>query len=139
MLTPSSTPKKILVVEDDATNRKLLRVMLEAEGFTIVEAADGAAALALLGQQEIDVILSDAVMRPMDGFRLCSEVKKNKEFCRVPFIIYSCTYASPRYEKEAVQVGVDKFIWKPVPTKCLVEAICETFTESQLKDPDNPA
>jgi len=56
---------RILIVDDIATNRKLLRVTLEAEGHTTLEAADGVAALHLLDREMVDAIISDILMPNM--------------------------------------------------------------------------
>ena len=58
----------ILVVDDSETNRKLLRVNLETEGHTILEAADGLEALATLEREKVDAIISDILMPNMDGY-----------------------------------------------------------------------
>ena len=67
----------ILIVDDIAANRKLLRVQFEAEGFAVVEAADGIEALEVLAGEPFDAVLSDILMPRMDGYRLCHEVRKN--------------------------------------------------------------
>ncbi len=59
--------KHILIVDDNATNRKLLRVTLEAGGYSSVEASDGVEALALLEHEPVDVVVSDILMPRMDG------------------------------------------------------------------------
>ena len=65
----------ILTVDDNATNRKLLRVTLEAEGHTTLEAADGVEALQILNREKVDAIISDILMPNMDGFRFCHELR----------------------------------------------------------------
>jgi CheY-like chemotaxis protein len=62
---------KILVVDDSEQNRKLLKVLLEAEGFEVVTAADGEEALIVLNRTTVDAIISDILMPRMDGYRLC--------------------------------------------------------------------
>ena len=65
---------KVLIVDDTPTNLRLLRAVLEAENFQVIEATDGEQALAILEREEIDAIISDILMPNMDGYRLCDEV-----------------------------------------------------------------
>src|SRR3989442_7043952 len=66
---------KLVIVDDIAANRKLLRVTLEAEGHTAFEAADGVEALQLLAREKVDAVVSDILMPRMDGYRLCHEIR----------------------------------------------------------------
>ena len=90
---------KILIVDDAPANLKLLRALLEAENFAVVEAADGQQALASLERDGVDAIISDILMPRMDGYRLCQEVRKDPRWKALPFIFYTATYTSPSDEK----------------------------------------
>jgi CheY-like chemotaxis protein len=83
----------LLIVDDIATNRKLLRVTLEAEGHTTLEAADGVEALQILARETVDAVISDILMPNMDGFRLCHEIRKSERLHALPFIVYSSNTA----------------------------------------------
>src|SRR5258707_9332097 len=85
-----SRMKTILIVDDNPTNLKLLRAVLEAESFAVVEAADGVEALEVLKEQKVDSIISDILMPRMDGYRLCLEVRKSESHA-LPFIFYTST------------------------------------------------
>ena len=85
-------PRNILIVDDVAANRELLRATLEAEGVTVVEAGDGVEALAILERERIDAIISDILMPRMDGYRLCHQVRASPRFFAIPFIFYTATY-----------------------------------------------
>ena len=113
----------ILIVDDYAINRRLLRAMLEAEGFTVLDAADGVEALAVLGQEKIDAVISDILMPRMDGYRLCVEVRQREEICGIPFIVYTSTYTSPSDEKAALDLGADGFLKKPSPANEIIQAL----------------
>ncbi|MBI5503436.1 MAG: response regulator [Deltaproteobacteria bacterium] len=125
---------KILIVEDQVTNRKLLRVQLEAENLTVVEAGDGAEALEILKGTEIDVVISDILMPNMDGFRLCHEIRRSKPLSHLPFILYTSTYNSPADRDLAETVGADRFITKPAPAAVLVEAINQAMSRSDRQN-----
>ena len=124
----------ILVVDDIATNRKLLRVTLEAEGHTTVEAADGLEALEVLDRHTVDAVISDILMPNMDGFRLCHEIRKSARLQALPFIIYTSTYTSPEDRKLAVTVGADKYLTKPAPAAEVLDAL-RAVTDKQAARP----
>jgi signal transduction histidine kinase len=123
---------KVLIVDDNKTNRKLLRVTLEGEGIQTFEAVDGEEALASLETEKADVIISDILMPRMDGYRLCQEVRKSKRLEATPFIFYTSTYTSPGDEKLALDCGADRYLKKPAPMRVIMGAIRE------LMDPRRP-
>lgn len=132
---------KILVVDDDALNRRVLRALLIAEGHAVVEGEDGLSALQLLQREKIDAVISDILMPRMDGYRLCSEIRKNESLNSMPFIAYTATYTSASDEKVALDFGADKFIRKPASAEVIIKAVHEAVqtrgTEAkQLKQPD---
>jgi signal transduction histidine kinase len=118
---------KILIVDDVAINRKLLRVTLEAEGHATLEAADGVEALEMLERETVDAVISDILMPNMDGFRLCHAIRKSERFHAIPFIIYTSTYTSPDDMKLAQTVGADKYLTKPAPTAEVLKALLEVM------------
>jgi len=130
----------ILIVDDIATNRKLLRVTLEAEGHTTLEAADGVEALQILASATVDAVISDILMPNMDGFRLCHEIRKSGRLHAIPFIIYTATYTSPEDMKLAQTVGADKYLTKPAPTADVLKALREVMDKKTLRPgPSAPA
>ncbi len=123
----------ILIVDDIATNRKLLRVTLEAEGHTTLEAADGVEALQILAHENVDAVISDILMPNMDGFRLCHALRKNERLHALPFIIYTSTYTSPADRKLAHTVGADKYLTKPAATADVLKALREVMDKKAAR------
>jgi signal transduction histidine kinase len=126
---------KILIADDNTTNRKLLRVTLEAAGHRVHEAADGREALASLEGEPVDAIISDVLMPNLDGYRLCHEVRKSKRFGSLPFIFYTNTYLSPADEQLALRLGGDKFLRKPASVQAITDALKEVTTGKRLPKP----
>ncbi|HEV8608972.1 MAG TPA: PAS domain S-box protein [Thermoanaerobaculia bacterium] len=114
---------KVLVVDDNPTNRKLLRLMLEAEGHRAIEAADGLEALERLESDTVDAVISDVVMPKMDGHRFCYEVRRNEELRGIPIVIYSATFTSPADEGLATKVGADRYVRRPAAAAAILEAL----------------
>src|SRR5688572_5481725 len=122
---------KILVADDDPINRKYLRALLAHEGYTVVECEDGLATLAYLEQSPCDAVISDVLMPPMDGYRLCYEIRKNKKLKTTPVILYTATYLSAADEQAALAMGANKFIRKPALPEAIVSALDEVFGKSR--------
>jgi len=118
---------KLLIVDDVAGNRQLLRVMFEAEGHSTLEASDGVDALKTLGRENVDAVLSDILMPRMDGYRLCHEIRTNQRLRDLPVVIYTSTYTSPSDEKLALSIGADRYLKKPAPFEIILAALREAI------------
>ena len=113
----------VLVVDDIAINRAVLRATLESAGYAVLEAADGEQALALLERQPVDAVISDILMPNMDGYRLCHEIRQSERWRSLPFIFYSGTYCKASDEKLALEIGGDLFLEKPAEPPALLQAL----------------
>ena len=117
----------ILIADDNATNRKLLRLLLDMEGHEVLEADNGATALAVLEQRRVDAVISDILMPEMDGFRLCYEIRKHPRLKHLPFVVYTASYTSANDEKLAMTFGADRFIRKPAPAETIINGLYESL------------
>jgi signal transduction histidine kinase len=121
---------RVLVVDDHISNRKLLRIQLEAEGNVVLEAANGCDALAVLGSDPVDAVISDILMPVMDGYRLCHEIRKGGSAAAgVPLILYTATFNTQADRQLAATVGADCYLLKPAATPAILAAL----GEAQLK------
>ena len=116
---------KVLVVDDNLSNRKLLRTTLEAEGVTIVEASDGIGALERLASEKFDAVVSDILMPRMDGYRLFREIRRDPRLRHLPVIACTSTYLSSDDEKLAIKSGADRYLSKPALTEVLLRLLNE--------------
>ncbi len=125
---------KILIVDDRASNLKLLRVLLESEGYSVCEAYDGVEALTILRSEPVDALISDILMPNMDGFRLCHEIRASESpLCTLPIVFYTATYTSPGDQKLADTVGADAYVLKPAKIEQLVAALNEAKEKSAAR------
>jgi PAS domain S-box-containing protein len=123
----------ILIVDDNATNLKLLQAQLEGESHAVFKAHDGAEALAVLERGKIDAVITDILMPRMDGYRLCHEIRGNQLLHDLPVIVYTATYTSPSDEKLAMDVGADQYLKKPASVETLVASLREATARSRAK------
>ena len=103
----------VLVVDDEAPNRMLLRDPLEAYGYEVAEAENGRQALDCIAARSPDVILLDVMMPIMDGFELCRRLKRNEATAPIPILMV--TALSDRKERLlGIKAGANDFLNKPV-------------------------
>jgi two-component system, chemotaxis family, chemotaxis protein CheY len=116
---------KILVVDDFATMRKVLRNLLKRGGYeNIVEAADGLSALQIIKTQKIDFIISDWHMPNMSGLDLLKTVRADKEVSDTPFLMVTAE-TTPERMISAVKAGVSSYMIKPFTAEILSEKIAK--------------
>lgn len=104
---------KILVVDDNALSRKLIRQILERKGCEILEAADGEEGVETARVNEPDLIISDALMPKMDGFNFLRALRKEPGLQKIPFVFYSGVYTGQKDEELALSLGASAYIIKP--------------------------
>ena len=111
---------KILVVDDEARMRKLVKDFLSIKGFFVLEAENGEQALNLfLSDKDIQLILLDVMMPKMDGFET---LKMIRAYSQVPVIMLTAR-GEERDELEGFRLGVDEYITKPFSPKILVARV----------------
>ena len=118
---------KVLIVDDNLINLKLLRATFEQDKWQVFEAGDGVEALALLQRQPVDAIVSDILMPNMDGYRFCHEVRRHPQYFQVPFIVYTGTYNLQNDEAVALGAGADRFLTKELPARMVLKAMKEVL------------
>ncbi|MDA8402862.1 MAG: response regulator [Desulfobacteraceae bacterium] len=118
---------KILIVDDDRTNRLLMETLLTNSGHAIAQAENGETALEMLKQEKFDLIISDILMPVMDGYRLCRECKKDENLKNIPVIFCSGTYTSEKDETLAARFGAAAFISKPFQNQDLLAVIAQAM------------
>jgi CheY-like chemotaxis protein len=121
-MTTESSPKTLLVIEDQATLRANLALLLELEGYRVLTAADGRQGLESARQEQPDLILCDQMMPVLDGRGVVSALRKDRAFDRTPFLFLSAFGESADLE-EARQLGADAYLTKPVVREDLVKAV----------------
>ncbi len=114
---------KILIVDDFATMRKVIRNLLKQGGFeNVVEAEDGVAALKILQSQKVDFIISDWNMPNMSGLELLKAVRGDGDLKELPFLMVTAEALKDNVVA-AVKAGVSNYIVKPFTAEVLNEKI----------------
>ncbi len=124
---------KILIVDDEAMIREVLKEYVEFEGNEAFEAADGMEAVRLCREKEYDLILMDVMMPHLDGFSAVKEIKKTKD---IPVIMLSAR--GEEYDKLfAFEIGVDDYVTKPFSPKEVMARISAVTKRHNVKPEGN--
>ncbi|MBZ5582345.1 MAG: response regulator [Acidobacteriia bacterium] len=117
----------ILIADDNRLSRELVRDILETADCRIIEARDGAEALALLDETPPDLLLLDLEMPAQDGFAVLREVRRNPRFAALPVAAF--TARAMQQEREKIQAaGFDACITKPVMSAALRKRVQELLS-----------
>ncbi|PYX05957.1 MAG: response regulator [Acidobacteria bacterium] len=113
---------KVLIAEDNAVNRELLRELLEARGYTVVEACDGQAALHMIEQTQPDLLLLDIGMPVMDGFGVMRKIRENPRLATLPVLAVTA-YAMQGDREKILNSGFNGYLSKPVNARSLAQEL----------------
>ncbi len=119
---------KVLVVDDEARMRKLVKDFLSVKGFLVVEAEDGEQALEMFfAQKDIALVILDVMMPKMDGWEVCKTIR---QYSQVPVMMLTAR-GEERDELQGFKLGVDEYVSKPFSPKILVARVEALLRRSQ--------
>lgn len=112
-LWDAGAPPTILILDQVSVNRRLLRAMLKAEPYRILEAERAPDALAILAREKVDLVVMDLVMPGMSGPELCRTIKANRRTHWIPVLMMTNVYGVEN-EIAGIASGADEFLTKPL-------------------------
>ena len=121
--------KKILVVDDNASQRILLRKIFNREGFEVFVAEDGDQAFKIFKKNKIGIIVTDWLMPEMDGLELTQKIRL--EFEEQPIIIVLTAVNSPEAKNKSLFAGADEYIAKPIEKNGLLSVIKNSINKKK--------
>jgi len=127
------TPPRILIVDDNLTNVKVLQTRLAAEGYEIVTAADGEEGLAAARQHAPDLILLDVMMPKLDGFEVCRRLRADAAFPFTPIIMVTAMSDS-KDVIAGLEAGGDEYLTKPIDHAALGARVRSMLRIKRLHD-----
>lgn len=120
---------RLLVVDDEAKIREVIREYSEFNGFEVTEAEDGMTAVGLVKLNDYDIIIMDVMMPKLDGFSACKEIKKIKD---IPVIMLSAR--GEEYDKLfGFELGIDDYMVKPFSPKELMARVNAVLARNKAK------
>ena len=116
-------PKKILIVEDETNIRELLRLYLEREGYTVLEAENGVEGIKKWKSDKPDMLLLDVMMPVMDGWEVCREIRAESD---VPIIMLTAK-GETADRVSGLEMGADDYIVKPLEMPEVIARVRAVF------------
>ena len=122
-------PEKILIVDDDIDTVRLVGMMLEKQGYLIVAANNGKAALSSAQKEQPDLILLDVMMPGMDGFEVIQHLREDAETSHIPIILFT---AKGEMDDKLLgfDLGADDYLVKPVQTREMLARVNAVLTRT---------
>jgi CheY-like chemotaxis protein len=113
---------KVLIAEDNAVNRELLRELLETRGYAVVEACDGEEALHAIEQMQPDILLLDIGMPKLDGLAVMRKIRENPRLALLPVLAVTA-YAMQGDREKILAAGFDGYLSKPIDPTILQQEL----------------
>jgi CheY-like chemotaxis protein len=123
--------ERILIVDDNATNLKLVAYLMKAHGYDVDSALDAEGAIEAIGRRRPEVILMDIQLPGIDGLELTRRLKADPD-TRDIIIIAVTAYAMKGDQDKAIAVGCDDYITKPIDTRALPDTIARHLARREV-------
>ncbi len=120
--------RKVMVIDDDSVNRKMIAGILEKNGFQVLTARDGQEGLKLIEKEKPDLVLADVLLPKLDGLELCQAVKSNPELSEIKVVLMTAVYKTAGMRAEALSQKADAYLEKPVSEHILLQTISSVLS-----------
>ncbi|MGB7585254.1 MAG: response regulator [Terriglobales bacterium] len=121
---------RVLIAEDNAVNRELLRELLETRGHAVVEACNGREAIQEIEKIQPDILLLDLDMPVLDGFATVGEIRKTPKYASLPVLAVTA-YAMRGDREKVLASGFDGYLSKPIQSGLLFEELERVLTRTE--------
>jgi two-component system cell cycle response regulator DivK len=129
MRADAATRGRILVVEDNRLNRELVVDLLEAEGYTVLEAEDGTALIERVKAEQPELILLDLQLPAVDGLTLARQLKADPATQGIPVLV-TTAYAQVGNRELVLAAGCSGFLAKPIDVRAFVQTVGHLLGQS---------
>ena len=123
---------RVLVVDDQPANVRLLEAILTSHGYDVPTASSGEQALALIAEAEPDLVLLDIVMPGMDGYEVCRRIREKMETAYLPVVMV--TASGDEQKVKALEAGADDFLTKPIDQNELLARVASLARIKRYQD-----
>lgn len=124
---------KILIIDDEPDLLETMRFRLDAAGYEVITAEDGASGLKKAKEDKPDLIIMDVMMPGMDGFSALSKLKQELTTKKIPTLIFSCGKEEEQWAKKSLEMGAAGYVVKPFETDSLLFTV-EKFINANKRE-----
>lgn len=125
----------ILLVEDTPSVRDFLEATLKFKGYPVISAHNGEEALQVVAGQKPALVVTDILMPKLDGYALVQRLRTDPDTYDIPIIIISATYITPEDREFAYQLGIARFLEKPIDVEDFLLTVAEVLLETRNTKP----
>jgi chemotaxis protein histidine kinase CheA/ActR/RegA family two-component response regulator len=122
---------RVLVVDDSISIRKFVQRFLDRVGYEVEVAADGMAALGVMGKAKFDVVITDLEMPVMHGYDLIAEMKRTPALANIPIIVLT-SRAGEKHRQKALEMGAQDYLVKPFEEQEMVSVLKKVLSGAAL-------
>ena len=123
---------KVLIVEDNPMNMRLIEMILKSDDYVLLKAIDGEEALAIAAIDRPDLVLMDIRLPKVNGLEVAKRLKKNSALSHIPIIALTA-HAMKGDEEKAIEAGCDSYVSKPIDTQQLPRLVASMLSSGQRK------
>jgi two-component system cell cycle response regulator DivK len=123
---------KVLIVEDNPLNMRLIEMILKTNKYTLLKATDGEEALDIATRERPDLVLMDIRLPKVSGLEVARRLKENPAFSHIPIIALTA-HAMKGDKEKAIEAGCDSYLSKPINTRELPRLVTDMLLRRQQK------
>jgi type IV pilus assembly protein PilB len=127
---PASANKRVLVVDDDRITRMLVKLLIEKEGYEVLEGETGRHAIDIAHRERPDLLVIDLMMPDMDGYQAIEHIRRDVSLSTLPVIVLTAE-DGPGIEERVLELGADDYIVKPFEAPVLISRVRAAFRRIQ--------
>ena len=124
--------QKVLIVEDNPLNMRLIEMVLKANSYTLLKATDGEEALDIATRERPDLVLMDIRLPKVSGLEVARRLKENPALSHIPIIALTA-HAMKGDKEKATEAGCDSYLSKPINTRQLPRLVADMLLPRQRK------
>jgi CheY-like chemotaxis protein len=121
---------KVLIVEDNPMNMRLIEMILKSDNYLLLKARDGEEALAIAAIDHPDLVLMDIRLPKLSGLEVAKRLRKNGKLGHIPIIALTA-HAMKGDEEKAIEAGCDGYVSKPIDTRQLPRLVAKMLAAQQ--------
>jgi CheY-like chemotaxis protein len=123
---------KVLIVEDNPMNMRLIEMILKSDDYVLLKATDGEEALVIAAIDHPDLVLMDIRLPRLSGLEVAKRLKKNDKFNHIPIIALTA-HAMKGDKEKAIEAGCDGYVSKPIDTRQLPRLVASMLSPDREK------
>jgi CheY-like chemotaxis protein len=124
---------KVLIVEDNPMNMRLIEMILKSDNYLLLKARDGEEALAIAAIDHPDLVLMDIRLPKLSGLEVARRLRKKAQFSHIPIIALTA-HAMKGDEEKAIEAGCDGYVSKPIDTRRLPKLVADMLSAHQRQE-----